>query len=53
VATRWYRAPELCGSFYSKVRVVVIGQKLERLTCIHIHDANLIGSIPLGTGSGK
>uniref|UniRef100_A0ACD6AEE8 Uncharacterized protein n=1 Tax=Avena sativa TaxID=4498 RepID=A0ACD6AEE8_AVESA len=45
VATRWYRAPELCGSFYSKVRFVMIDQKLERLMCIHIDDANLIGSI--------
>jgi serine/threonine protein kinase len=23
VATRWYRAPELCGSFFSKVGVTV------------------------------
>lgn len=24
VATRWYRAPELCGSFYTKVPFVIV-----------------------------
>lgn len=32
VATRWYRAPELCGSFFSKVSFVldysILGFKL-------------------------
>jgi mitogen-activated protein kinase 1/3 len=27
VATRWYRAPELCGSFFSKVSPIVISYK--------------------------
>ena len=37
VATRWYRAPELCGSFFAKYRCMP--QNLSNLSTLGILDA--------------
>jgi serine/threonine protein kinase len=36
VATRWYRAPELCGSFFSKVKCNSLFSFLQKLSDSHI-----------------
>lgn len=41
VATRWYRAPELCGSFFSKVKHAV----LLLFTFYLLRFSDIIGSI--------